>query len=202
MRRLHDARRWSGVRGKGHSVFRASALERLTSPEALDELMHVTSPRAWLALLALGCLLLAAVLWTIFTTVTTTVDAPGVVATGSGAHGLGAIVYVTQSQARHVHPGMSATLTVTGANLGQPITVSGTVASVSSAPASRQAMLRALGSFVSAQLLVARGAVVPVRLRIAGGGGGGKGVAAPQSRDAVQAAITLDRQRLINTIVP
>jgi hypothetical protein len=183
-------------------VFRASALERLTSPEALDELMHVTSPRAWLALLALGCLLLAVVLWATFTTVTMTVSALGVVTMRSGAQGLGAIVYVTQSQARQVHSGMSATLKVTGADLAQPIPVSATVESVSAAPARRQAMLRALGSFVSAQLLVDRGAVVPVQLRIAGGGGAGNGLTAPPSMDVVQAVITLDRQRLISTIVP
>jgi hypothetical protein len=63
-------------------------------------------------------------------------------------------------------------------------------------------MLRALGSFVSAQLLVDRGAVVPVQLRIAGGGGAGNGLTAPPSMDVVQAVITLDRQRLISTIVP
>jgi hypothetical protein len=183
-------------------VFRAAALERLTSPEALDELMHVTSPRAWLALLALACLLLAAVLWAIFTTVTMTVSASGVVTTGRGAHGLGAIVYVTQRQARQVRPGMSATLTVADANLGQPIPVGGTVASVSAAPASRQAMLRALGSPVAVQLLAASGAVVPVQLRIAGAGSGGNGLAAPQSQAVAQAVITLDRQRLISTIVP
>lgn len=44
-------------------IFRKVALERLSSPEQLDQLMRVTDPRGWLALGALGALILAAVSW-------------------------------------------------------------------------------------------------------------------------------------------
>jgi multidrug resistance efflux pump len=47
------------------SIFRAAALERLSSPERLDELICVTNPRAWLALAAGGVVLAAALLWSI-----------------------------------------------------------------------------------------------------------------------------------------
>lgn len=47
-------------------IFRKSSLDRLASPEQLDSLIRVTSPRAWLALTAIGGLLLTALLWGIF----------------------------------------------------------------------------------------------------------------------------------------
>lgn len=44
-------------------IFRKVSLERLSSPEQLDQLMQVTDPKGWLALGALGALILAAVVW-------------------------------------------------------------------------------------------------------------------------------------------
>ena len=47
------------------SIFRQVSLERLSSPEQLDRIVHVTNPKSWLALLALGALLITAVIWSI-----------------------------------------------------------------------------------------------------------------------------------------
>jgi HlyD family secretion protein len=47
-------------------IFRKSSLDRLASPEQLDLLIQVTSPRAWLALVAIGSLSLTALLWGVF----------------------------------------------------------------------------------------------------------------------------------------
>jgi pyruvate/2-oxoglutarate dehydrogenase complex dihydrolipoamide acyltransferase (E2) component len=58
--------------------FRKAALERLSSPERLDELLEVTSPRAWLALLALCAALLVAAIWGITGSVPTLVKGQGV----------------------------------------------------------------------------------------------------------------------------
>lgn len=44
-------------------IFRKVALERLSSPEQLDQLMQVTTPKGWLALAAVGVLLAAAGVW-------------------------------------------------------------------------------------------------------------------------------------------
>lgn len=75
-------------------IFRKVALERLSSPEQLDQLMEVTSPRGWLALVALGALLLVALTWGIFGSIPSKATGEGilirqggvsnVVATGSG----------------------------------------------------------------------------------------------------------------------
>ncbi len=44
-------------------IFRKVSLERLSSPEQLDQLMRVTNPKGWLALGGVILLLIAAVLW-------------------------------------------------------------------------------------------------------------------------------------------
>jgi HlyD family secretion protein len=44
-------------------IFRKVALDRLSSPEQLDQVMQVTNPRGWIALSSLGLLLVAALVW-------------------------------------------------------------------------------------------------------------------------------------------
>ena len=45
------------------SIFRAKSLERLSSPERLDTMMQVTTPRGWMALCMVGILLALAITW-------------------------------------------------------------------------------------------------------------------------------------------
>lgn len=52
-------------------IFRKVALERLSSPEQLDQLLQVTDAKGWIALAALAALLLAGLGWGIFGTVPT-----------------------------------------------------------------------------------------------------------------------------------
>lgn len=47
-------------------IFRKVALDRLASPEQLDQILQVTSRRGWLALAAIALLLVTAVVWGIF----------------------------------------------------------------------------------------------------------------------------------------
>ncbi len=60
------------------TLFRKAALDRLSSPEELDQLMRVTNPRAWLALMALGFLLVAGVLWSVFGVIPTKISGKGI----------------------------------------------------------------------------------------------------------------------------
>ena len=65
-------------------IFRQAALERLSSPERLDELMHVTHPRAWFALLALTLVVAAAVVWGFVGWVSSRVVGEGILLRGGG----------------------------------------------------------------------------------------------------------------------
>jgi len=47
-------------------LFRKISLERLASPEELDIMMRVTTPKGWLALLGIGVLIIIASIWSIY----------------------------------------------------------------------------------------------------------------------------------------
>ncbi|HYD78260.1 MAG TPA: NHLP bacteriocin system secretion protein [Paucimonas sp.] len=59
-------------------LFRKSALERLSSPEQLDQMVRVADPFAWLALIAVWGILLAAVLWSVFGTIPSRISGQGI----------------------------------------------------------------------------------------------------------------------------
>lgn len=59
-------------------IFRKVALERLSSPEQLDQMVQVTDPKGWLALTGIGALLLAAIGWGIFGSIPTTSQGDGI----------------------------------------------------------------------------------------------------------------------------
>ncbi len=67
-------------------IFRKVALDRLSSPEQLDRLMNVTSPKAWVALLASGAVLLTALLWGIYGSIPTLVEGHGILMRGGAIH--------------------------------------------------------------------------------------------------------------------
>ncbi len=69
-------------------IFRKVALERLSSPEQLDQLMQVTNPQGWLALLGLCALLVAALLWGIFGSVPTETTGEGILLRQGGVSDL------------------------------------------------------------------------------------------------------------------
>ena len=61
-----------------HNLFRKESLERLSSPERLDQLMQVVSPKSWLNLVTLGSLVLVAIVWSIYGRIPITVEGRGV----------------------------------------------------------------------------------------------------------------------------
>jgi len=59
-------------------IFRKISLERLASPEQLDQLVSVTSPIGWTTLLGVALLLGAVVIWSIYSKIPTTVNGGGI----------------------------------------------------------------------------------------------------------------------------
>ena len=66
------------------SVFRKSSLEQLSSPEQLDQLMRVATPKGWVVLLSLVALIGVAVVWGIFGRVSVTVKGDGILMKSGG----------------------------------------------------------------------------------------------------------------------
>src|SRR5688572_18363477 len=61
-----------------NKLFRSVALERLSTPERLDELMEVTTPRGWLGMAALWATLGAAIAWGLLGSIPTVVSGQGI----------------------------------------------------------------------------------------------------------------------------
>jgi HlyD family secretion protein len=61
------------------NLFRKEALERASSPEELDQIMQVVSPRSWLPLVAVGSLVAVGLAWSIFGRIPITVTGSGII---------------------------------------------------------------------------------------------------------------------------
>lgn len=91
-------------------IFRKVSLERLSSPEQLDQLITVTTPRAWLALVAIGCILLAVILWGVFGSIPTKVQGQGILIKSGGIYNIvhdesGKITDIRVAEGDTVHRG-------------------------------------------------------------------------------------------------
>lgn len=62
--------------------FRKAALEKLSTPEKLDQLIQVTSPKGWIALITIILVLGTGICWSIFGSVKTKLNASGVLLGG------------------------------------------------------------------------------------------------------------------------
>jgi HlyD family secretion protein len=129
-------------------IFRKVALERMSSPEQLDQLLRVTTPRTWLALLSLVAFLTAVIAWGYWGELTTKVRGEGVLvhvgrptqttaplpSSAPGPDTLDAVVYVPSETAYEIRPGMDAEVLPVPSRREEHGFVRGTVLSVSEAP--------------------------------------------------------------------
>ena len=65
-------------------LFRESALQSLSSPEQLDQLIKITQPRSWIALISIGFILVATILWSIFGSLPTNLQGAGMIVKKEG----------------------------------------------------------------------------------------------------------------------
>jgi HlyD family secretion protein len=91
-------------------VFRKVALERMSSPEQLDQILRVTTPKGWLALLAILALLSSAVVWGFKGQLTTKVFGEGVLIRSGGVQnivplGVGQVLDIRVKVGDHVSIG-------------------------------------------------------------------------------------------------
>ncbi|MEH2151800.1 NHLP bacteriocin system secretion protein [Nostoc sp.] len=62
-----------------NKLFRKEALDRLSSPERLDQLMQVVQPNKWIPLAAMGSLIAVGLVWSVFGRIPITIAGQGVV---------------------------------------------------------------------------------------------------------------------------
>ena len=71
-----------------NKIFRKVALDRLSSPEELDQRLTVVSPIGWTALVAVGLLILAGLVWGIFGRIPDKAVGSGIIISGGGITGV------------------------------------------------------------------------------------------------------------------
>ncbi len=152
---------------QAEKMFRQKALEKLRSPDQLDELLTVTSTREWLLLLALLVLLVVAAVWALFGTLQTRVVGNGVLIAESNASApLSAVMYVTLADGQRIQPGMVVSLAPVSVRPEEYGLLLGRVVAVQNTPATLQEMLAVLGNDAFVQTLINRGELIAVRIQL------------------------------------
>lgn len=67
-----------------NDLFRNISLKKLSSPEQLDELIKVTSPRAWLVLIAITGILISTLVWGFLGSIPTKIEGQGILLNNGG----------------------------------------------------------------------------------------------------------------------
>ena len=145
-------------------IFRKVALDRLSTPEQLDQLMRVTSPAGWLALAVLGSLLVLAVGWSIWGTIRLAMPAQAIIApsgsdTGAGSASFHAVLFVPAAVQQQVRPGMQVRFHPPDARNEAGDDVRGTIAAVEPALSTAD-MGQAAGGDAAAQTTSSNSPVV------------------------------------------
>ena len=83
-----------------NDIFRKVALDRLSSPEQLDQSMDITNSRAWMSLFAIGGLMLMTIVWGFMGALPTTVHGTGILIR---TEGLGDVAATASGQISHVY---------------------------------------------------------------------------------------------------
>ncbi len=92
------------------SVFRKSALDKLSSPEQLDKLIRMTSARSWMILAFFILIIASTLLWSITGNIPTKIQALGIIMSNNGTDSIlstldGVISDVTIKKDDYVHVG-------------------------------------------------------------------------------------------------
>lgn len=75
-----------------NNVFRKTSLDRLSSPDQLDKLITITSPKSWLTVITIGVVLACAILWGVFGTIPKKVDTSGILISSGGVMSISSTV--------------------------------------------------------------------------------------------------------------
>jgi hypothetical protein len=146
-------------------IFRKVALDRLSSPEQIDQLLQLTPARDWLFLSAILALLIAAVIWGFAGTVTSQTIGHGVIVPAADGH-LEALLYVASGDAKRVEPGMRVEVSPASVRREEFGFIRARVASIAEYPATEAAMLHEFDNPPLARALSAGSPVTEVRVEM------------------------------------
>lgn len=84
-----------------NQIFRKKSLDRVSSPDQLDEYIHVTNPSIWIVFAAIVVLLIGACVWGVMGYLDTTATAAAYADPSTNQ----LILYIKEKDAPYVHPG-------------------------------------------------------------------------------------------------
>lgn len=148
-----------------HPLFRKRALEKLQAPEQLDQLLTVTSPRSWLAILAFAGLIASAIVWSLFATVEVALSGNGMLVSQANVpEQYNAVIFVGIEDARRIQPGMNARIAPATVRKEEYGMIRGRVTAVNPHPSTQAEMLAILGNDAFVQYLATEGKLVAVQV--------------------------------------
>lgn len=127
-------------------LFRKAALEKLSSPEELDQLMQITGPRGWLVLVALLLLLGVAVVVGVTGEIPVQVDAAYCVLAKDENAVLHAVIFVPATSEHGIVVGDNAQIVPFGISRSSGQFMYGTVSHIASRPAYAEEMDQVINS--------------------------------------------------------
>lgn len=189
-------------------LFRKAALEKLSSPEELDQLMQVTTPRGWFALLGLIGLLAVAVVIGIATVIPVRANASYCLLLKDTAGTISGIMYVSyRTGESRIEVGDEARLSISD----RSGFVLGKVQSVGDFPVNESDIQAVISSStLAAQLLNENGSLIEVRVDLLADESApgnylwSSGPSAPiamESKLRCEAAVTIERKPAVQLIL-
>jgi len=146
-------------------IFRSAALNRMSSPEQLDQMLEVTTPKYWMALIGIALLLVFGLLWGFFGRMTTKVMGHGMVVQ-SASGDLQLVAYVPATVAKTVQPGENAEIMLTAFRVEDVGFMRGRVLSISEYPATDEELMATLKNETLAHVLAEGEPVHEVRVEM------------------------------------
>lgn len=114
------------------SIFRKESLERLSSPEQLDQLMQVVNAKSWISLVTLGSLVFMVLLWSILGRIPIVVVGRGILVHPSTySSELVALTYFGPEMGERIRPGMQVMIVPNHLDRGTITSLLGRVETVS-----------------------------------------------------------------------
>lgn len=157
-------------------IYRKKLMERISSPEQLDEMIVITSPSYWMAILGGAVIIVAALFWSVFGSIPISMETTGIFVSAhisdqqtADSQSIGeqqVICYVPISFGKKIIPGMEAVICPTTVSQQEYGNMMGEVLAVDPYVTSYEDIAAALGSESLAQMFSQNGPVVSVTFKL------------------------------------
>lgn len=150
-----------------NNLFRKSSLERIQSPEQLNEYVKITNPGVWLVLIGLFALLVSAGIWAFTGTIPETVQMTGVAYSTDGSV-IQVYCYGTMSLSKRLREGMEVQISPDYAPREEYGYIYGKIERIGEQPVTEAEILRTFGSMQYVYGILPPGNAVEVVIELAG----------------------------------